>query len=401
MNRTVNGDERVLLEASRRLLQCRAFDALAETAMQSLQQLLGADSSCLAIAYDSDDERYLYRARGCGLLTSEALRVYQQSYCRSDPVLTDILSHEWDGQERIVVLEHLVDMKRFRATELYADFLRPLHIHYVMGLAVPLDDGARALFGVHRPRRGQRSFDARHIAQVRELLPALAASFNALLTRERLEDREAAIEELARGEPSAGLAVLDDRARVLYADREASEKLRGLRRLEGAGDLAQPAIPRGLRARILATLEAVPSAAAPARLPVQGCDDGRAPQCWIRALDGPAARARYLLTFSADQMRPAGEARLQRLTSRERQIADQVARGLRNPEIATDLSLSVRTIENHLRSIYAKLQVRNRASLAGLLCALGAQPAGRITVGWSGDACRRSTRSARRFRTAA
>src|SRR5688572_25871057 len=113
MNRTLIGDERALLDASRRLLQCKAFDDLAAVAMQSLLQLLGADSSCLAIAYDSDDERYLYRARGCGLLTNDALRIYQQSYCRSDPVLTDILSHEWDGRERVVVLEHLVDMKQF------------------------------------------------------------------------------------------------------------------------------------------------------------------------------------------------------------------------------------------------------------------------------------------------
>jgi DNA-binding CsgD family transcriptional regulator len=382
-------------------LQCKAFDDLAAVAMQSLLQLLGADSSCLAIAYDSDDERYLYRARGCGLLTNDALRIYQQSYCRSDPVLTDILSHEWDGRERVVVLEHLVDMKQFRATQLYADFLRPLHIHSVMGLAVPLDDGARALFGVHRRQHRNRGFDTRHMAAVRELLPALAASFNALLTRERLEDREAAIQELARGETSAGHLVLDDRARVLYADPQARETLRSLNGADEAANPAHLAMPAGLRARVLETIALWPSDSGLHHPKVDDLADGRVPQCWIRPVDTTPARARYVLTFAADHGHMTRDPRLRRLTSRERQIADQVARGLRNPEIAGDLGLSVRTIENHLRSIYSKLQVRNRASLAGLLCALGAQPAGRITTASSGDAYKRSTSAARRLRTAA
>jgi DNA-binding CsgD family transcriptional regulator/tetratricopeptide (TPR) repeat protein len=55
------------------------------------------------------------------------------------------------------------------------------------------------------------------------------------------------------------------------------------------------------------------------------------------------------------------------LTGREREIADLVAAGHTNREIAEQLVLSTRTIEAHLRNIYAKLDVRSRVELATAL----------------------------------
>jgi DNA-binding NarL/FixJ family response regulator len=55
------------------------------------------------------------------------------------------------------------------------------------------------------------------------------------------------------------------------------------------------------------------------------------------------------------------------LTSREREIARQAARGLSNQEIAADLVLSVRTVETHLAHVYAKLGIGSRRQLAQLL----------------------------------
>jgi DNA-binding CsgD family transcriptional regulator len=51
------------------------------------------------------------------------------------------------------------------------------------------------------------------------------------------------------------------------------------------------------------------------------------------------------------------------LTPRETDVAREVVRGLRNAEIATRLDLSLRTVENHLRSIFAKADVRSRTQL--------------------------------------
>jgi DNA-binding NarL/FixJ family response regulator len=55
------------------------------------------------------------------------------------------------------------------------------------------------------------------------------------------------------------------------------------------------------------------------------------------------------------------------LSDREREIADLVASGATNPEIARKLFLSRKTVERHVSNILAKLGVRNRAELAGRL----------------------------------
>lgn len=52
------------------------------------------------------------------------------------------------------------------------------------------------------------------------------------------------------------------------------------------------------------------------------------------------------------------------LTPSERRIAGLAQRGLTNTEIASQLKLSPRTVENHLARVYAKLGVRSRTELA-------------------------------------
>ncbi len=52
------------------------------------------------------------------------------------------------------------------------------------------------------------------------------------------------------------------------------------------------------------------------------------------------------------------------LTAREREVAGLAARGKSNRAIAEDLVVSVRTVENHLDRVYAKLALHSRKELA-------------------------------------
>jgi DNA-binding CsgD family transcriptional regulator len=56
-----------------------------------------------------------------------------------------------------------------------------------------------------------------------------------------------------------------------------------------------------------------------------------------------------------------------RLSARELEVAEAVARGLTNKEVGEALNISVRTVENHLRSIFAKLKINTRTRLAARL----------------------------------
>jgi DNA-binding NarL/FixJ family response regulator len=56
--------------------------------------------------------------------------------------------------------------------------------------------------------------------------------------------------------------------------------------------------------------------------------------------------------------------KIEKLTNREREILAQIAEGLLNKEIASNLNISERTIKNHISSVFKKLEVSDRTQAA-------------------------------------
>jgi len=90
-----------------------------------------------------------------------------------------------------------------------------------------------------------------------------------------------------------------------------------------------------------------------------------------KALLAECGAMRMHADVTAEQRRVAAARPRQRgnddpsaLTSREREIADLVAVGHTNQQIAAQLAISPRTVENHLARIFAKSRVTSRAGLA-------------------------------------
>ena len=75
-----------------------------------------------------------------------------------------------------------------------------------------------------------------------------------------------------------------------------------------------------------------------------------------------AARARRLLHALGRPVSTNGSR--DGLTARQREVAELVAQGLSNAEIAQALFISVRTVESHLDHIYTRLGIRSRVALA-------------------------------------
>jgi DNA-binding NarL/FixJ family response regulator len=76
------------------------------------------------------------------------------------------------------------------------------------------------------------------------------------------------------------------------------------------------------------------------------------------ALFGPAIASRLASFFQLPS--PAPETIFPELTSREREVLELIAQGLCNQEIATQLTISIKTVRNHVSNIFNKLQVADR-----------------------------------------
>ena len=74
----------------------------------------------------------------------------------------------------------------------------------------------------------------------------------------------------------------------------------------------------------------------------------------------PAIAAMLLRRIAAAARETAGAAPLPALTAREREIADLLALGLTNKEIAAPLCLGVSTVKNHVHNLLHKLDVSTR-----------------------------------------
>lgn len=96
---------------------------------------------------------------------------------------------------------------------------------------------------------------------------------------------------------------------------------------------------------------------------------GASPREMLRAIaavgDGEAifspAIAQRLLDFFAASRAAAPPLPFPELTEREREILTLVVQGRTNPQIATHLGLSLKTVRNHMSNIFNKLQVADRA----------------------------------------
>ena len=79
------------------------------------------------------------------------------------------------------------------------------------------------------------------------------------------------------------------------------------------------------------------------------------------AIFSPAIATRVLAFFAASPPGGALPQAFPTLTDREREILHLIAQGHSNPSIASQLSLSTKTVSNYVSNIFTKLQVADRA----------------------------------------
>ena len=101
------------------------------------------------------------------------------------------------------------------------------------------------------------------------------------------------------------------------------------------------------------------------------------------ALLAPSVTRRLISRFATPpSLDPSVVARLDRLTSREREVLVAVATGLSNIEIAEDLFVGSATVKSHVSSILTKLGLSNRAQAVAFAYESGLLKPGDSDIGF-------------------
>jgi DNA-binding CsgD family transcriptional regulator len=210
--------------------------------------------------------------------------------------------------------------------------------------------------------------------------PLGPAAVDALLSLGRIDDAEASLtyyEERAayHGRRSALAETARVRGRLEAArgrtDTAVAAFTAGLHYIAGLGQPIEEARLHLDYADVLLTVDR----AAPARSHYSAAagllEPLRARPYLDRALTGLAKARGRRRTPASTSTHPATA-----LSPQERTVANLVAEGLSNREIARRLTLSVKTIEYHLSNVYDKLGLRSRAALAVRIASLRGDPHG-------------------------
>ena len=225
--------------------------------------------------------------------------------------------------------------------------------------------------------RPERCLEQARLAGTR-LEPSRLASISATVARA----------ELALGRPKEAAKALDERRRrrsagIPLAIPEANVLIaRALVALDddpsAAAELAQRAVERAAYAPLIAAEARLIHGRALARAnrraeAIEALTDARTELGVIgahRLRDEAAQELRRLgRTVAGRQRRAGGGAGVDALSGREREIADLVALGHSNREIAAELFLSEKTVEGHLTNVFSKLGVSSRAAVAAVVAA--------------------------------
>jgi DNA-binding CsgD family transcriptional regulator len=220
-------------------------------------------------------------------------------------------------------------LREFRRTAIYDAFYRGDLDHW-LDVGLP---AAPSLTRVFIFDRFGRDFDERDRAVLTLLRPHLQARYETAVTASEAAAALAAVEEDARDE--ARLIVLCSGRGVIEFASAAARAL--LREFLGVADGQLPAGVLGRRRLVVARGE--------------------------RRLTVRAARAGALHVLLLGER----DARLDRLTPREREVLGRVALGRGNDQIAQELGVASATVAKHLEHVYEKTGVANRTAAARLL----------------------------------
>ena len=297
----------------------------------------------------------------------EYRRRYLQRLRHSDPLFGWLDSGSFTQCDSVIRLTNLISLQDLHRTPLYTDFLQPLKCQYILTLALNCGQDLVANVSLLRPS-GDRDFTTADMQAARLVAPMLCGAYKQLLYKDLLSAKTDLVEIVGGMPRDQACLILSESLAPLYISEPLKKIADGMfdNGTDGIRDVLFSSTAAGkylkhFSNRSPASRRHLPrSLSATLRLP-----GGEPAGVEIQQLASPGGTTYLRLLFQRNTKRaaPPEPSEKSLLSMRELQIAQMIGEGDSTSQIGQALCISPWTVKNHLKSIYAKVGINNRAGL--------------------------------------
>ena len=361
-----------ILDISALAAECASEAHFPPPLLRQMTDLFGS-KSCVYYSMSEDlDYRPIWDGFGYNLSASR-IKEYETHYRSFDPCFAGLRRRAQAGRRLVVSTDQVIASERaYVSSGYYNDFLLPQHIHNSIIFAVGDTEGLLGLFGFHRSRRRPRYGAEEHLKA-----RLLASQIAGALRLKKLSDDRARLRALARKlmeRASIRDYVILDRSWGLVESAGATAtKLLGPAGVVQVIDESSRTVSLSLPKEIKAHLRDLSSDCAASGPSARGPGNAHRifdnipgwPRVLVDILELGGTETLFLIAFLKRKHELLSESKLSEfaITPREREIARKVSRGLTTTQIAYQLKISEKTVEQHLDHMYRKTGTHNRTAL--------------------------------------
>ncbi len=356
-------DLRDVLLVSGTALEINDADEQLSEVLYLLEQIFKTGNNNFYFASSSGQSLNLSRVVSRGI-ERKFFPKFKKYYYKLDPFYK-ILS--FNSPPTVVVRDH--SKNKGRLIEYYSDFLKPQSIHHQMSIYLKSKQRFLGVLGLYRPPNANE-FSSLDQAKANMLAPYLAGALENVLISEQKAKQDAIIDSITTHMHYKGIIVLDESLELIYQNKHATRFFSYLTPQEREQRLPSRPLPKEVYLHCKDLLRVAPADedSEPSRklFELHCQTENKKLPIHIRVITYRNKKPLLLLCFAPEEYESNIIKRIMKygLSQRQAEVVSLLKKGLTNKEIGSKLFISKYTVENHLKSIYEKMNVKNRTELS-------------------------------------
>ncbi len=263
--------------------------------------------------------------------------------------------------QKIIALQHELDGDD-HAYDFDDEFRRPQGMDVALAMILEANDERRVMLGFWRDRE-DKPFDDIDLAKFRMIAPSLSGAYARV--QDNAQHRQFAwmFDWMQDSGVDSPILLLDENHTITFANAPATDIISAV-----SPSQKNLGIPHDLRDPICRLCDATAERTDAEEALQEQLRIGE--KDWLVTVASIPSEfgAGFVLRFGGDKAGdPFEHLRNQGLTSRELEVVRSAAKGLSSKEVARELGISYFTVQDHLKSIYRKLNVQSRVNLTNIL----------------------------------